>query len=165
MRSADRTLFWPVFATDEAGAERCHRRQPERLEFIRSRKKVPVYGEALAQVDDGWSAEGVALVLRQHVGGRPAGGAALHDLEQHRMEVRARQSCCQLVERRRANTIDDPVAVVHEETVPPAVIHLVRRTTQVVIERCPCTTVVFSGSSSSPPSSSVSDMSSASSTR
>ena len=146
-------------------AERRDRGQPQRVESVGGRQKMPVNSEALAQIDDGRRTKGIALVVRQHVSRRPARRAALHDLEQHRMQVRARQSRCKLVERRRANAVDDPVAVAHGDTIRPPVIHLVLRTTQVVIERWRCTTVVFSGSSSSPPSSSVSDMSSGSSTR
>jgi hypothetical protein len=37
----------------------------------------------------------------------------LHDLEQHRVQIRARQSSRKLLERRRADTVDNPVPVVH----------------------------------------------------
>jgi hypothetical protein len=74
---------------------------------------VAVDGQARAQVDFGGSAEAVPKVLAQHVRRCPAARPVLHDLEQHRMQIRARQSRRQLFERGRADTIDDPVPVVH----------------------------------------------------
>ncbi|HEX2687593.1 MAG TPA: hypothetical protein VHN14_13290 [Kofleriaceae bacterium] len=81
-----------------AGGERRDRGQLDRLELGRRCEQVTIDRDADPLVDRRRPAERVALVLREHVGGRTRVRSALHYFEQDGRQLGARQLGRQVLE-------------------------------------------------------------------